>query len=241
MPFFLNYPKVDYYFGKEEFTAKTPSLIQYTDIIDAVKLNSVFYTEYNVQRSERPDNLSQKLYGTPFYHWTFALMNDHIRESGWPLDDLALEKRVGEAHPNTVLVTREEIYDKFLVGSTVTGLTSAETGTIIHRNLQLGQIFIEGVKSFTDGETLTTTENDVLQTLVLNDSTTEALAALYYKDPTETNVVEVSPFDGPGSNVKTSYYDHYVDRNEELRQIRVIKPGDVEEVVRAFKKVMTDG
>jgi len=241
MPFFKNYPLAEYYFGEEDYKVKFPNLTQYTNIIDAVKLNSSFYTYYNIQRGDRPDNVSQELYKTPEYHWTFFLMNDNIRESGWPLGELELEAKVNETHPNTVITTLDEIYSDFLVGSVVTGVESEATGTIIHRNIQLGQLFIEGTMEFTDGELLICTEDEIEKSITVYGNTTESDAALFYRDPTETYTVDINPFEGPGTNVKTSYYDHYYDTNESLKQIRVIKPGSIVQVVTEFRKVMSDG
>ena len=37
--------------------------------------NAGFYETEEIIDGERPDLLSQRLYGTPDYHWTFLLLN----------------------------------------------------------------------------------------------------------------------------------------------------------------------
>ena len=174
MPYFTNFPKVDYKFGSEDFTVQFPNLSAYSDVLDSVKQNSSFYANYTIKRGERPDHTSQRLYNDPSYHWTFYLLNDGIRESGWPVNQYELDVLIKGNHPNTVIVTRSEIFDKFLVGSVVVGGLSGASGTIIKRNINLGQIFIEGVHTFTDGEQLLTTESLVEKSIMVQSSSTEA-------------------------------------------------------------------
>ena len=89
--FFTHFPNVNYAFG-DEFNVKgganlTLSKFQditaYIDLIDEVKQNAPFYSEYYVLENDRPDQVSQAIYGTPDYHWTFFIMNDHIRNQGY--------------------------------------------------------------------------------------------------------------------------------------------------------------
>jgi len=239
MPYFTNFPKVDYKFGSEDFTVQFPNLSAYSDVLDSVKQNSSFYANYTIKRGERPDHTSQRLYDDPSYHWTFYLLNDGIRESGWPVDQYELDVLIKGNHPNTVLVTRSEIFDKFLVGSVVVGGLSGATGTIIKRNIDLGQIFIQGVHTFTDGEQLLTTESLVEKSVIVQSSSTEANAISYYTDA-DGNGVDIDPSVGAGVSLTPfSYNDVYTNRNEALRIIRVIKPGSVREIAKEFERAMS--
>ena len=64
----------------------------YADIIDQIKNDVAAYEEYYILPGERPDQVSLKLYDTPNYHWTFFLLNDDIKEQGWPLSNKNLFK-----------------------------------------------------------------------------------------------------------------------------------------------------
>jgi hypothetical protein len=51
---------------------------------------------------ERPDNLSQRLYGTPDYYWTFFIANDDLKTglSSWPKSDSELSQHTTNQFKN---------------------------------------------------------------------------------------------------------------------------------------------
>lgn len=234
MPFFPKYPVVDYYFGNEDFSVQFPDLVRYSSILDEVKNSGSFYQKYNIKEGDRPDHVSQELYGTPIYHWTFFYMNDNLRESGWPLRWETLLDKVVDIYPNTVLTTKDEIFDKFLVGESVTGLTSEKTATILKRDVNKGQIWVQGTKDFVANELISNGE----QTITITAVSAEKDAVIYYTDG-DGNHVDIDPTVGPGENITSvTYLDHYIARNEECKSIRVLKPGVIESVFNEFKRAM---
>lgn len=82
--YFKDFPKVLYLFGDEVTPVAFQNIGKYSKIIDEVAEQISAYIEYEIKDFERPDSLSQMLYGESIYDWTFFLMNDHIREQGWP-------------------------------------------------------------------------------------------------------------------------------------------------------------
>lgn len=101
--FFENFPKVEYSFGDNEPLVKFQDLSVYIDAIDQVKEYSSFYQSYQVQNNERPDHSSFKLYGTTDFYWTFWLMNDTVREQGWPITNSQIYSQAQEYYPNIVV------------------------------------------------------------------------------------------------------------------------------------------
>ena len=83
--YFSNFKPVYYRFGDNEPYSIFQNLTQYVDLIDQLKANNNFYQDYTIIAGERPDVTSFKLYGSPEYYWTFFLLNDKLRESGWPI------------------------------------------------------------------------------------------------------------------------------------------------------------
>jgi hypothetical protein len=83
--YFKDIGVVNYRFGDNESSVLFNNLTQYIDVIDGLKDNISFYNKYTIVSGDRPDTLSYKLYGTTDYYWTFFLLNDHIRLSGWPV------------------------------------------------------------------------------------------------------------------------------------------------------------
>ena len=92
MQYFNKFPRAFYIFGDQEAqgTGKISSeLVQdisaYSDVLDRIADNVAFHTFYDIQEGNRPDQCSYDIYGTPIYHWTFFLLNDHLRKQGWPV------------------------------------------------------------------------------------------------------------------------------------------------------------
>lgn len=236
MPFFRNYPAVFYRFGDESFFTRFPDLVRYSEILDRVKLNGSFYQNYTIKYGERPDNVSYKLYGNPEYHWTFYYLNDNLRESGWPLSDEQLDSKINEAFGNTIVTTREDVFDRFLVGQTVRGLISEAEAPIIKRYLDLGQLVLEGRAGFTSGENLQLVgTNDVLTTVSFVN---EYDAPIYYKDG-EGTITDIDPFTGPGGSlIPFTYRDYFLEKNDEQKTIKVLNPETMTRFISEFTKTM---
>jgi hypothetical protein len=101
--YFQEFPVVDYKFGNEETTTRFQHLGTAVDILHQVKEYAVYYQTYHIQNGERPEQLSYKLYGNVNHYWTFYLLNDHLRQGGWPLRDADVYPKAQEYYPNTVL------------------------------------------------------------------------------------------------------------------------------------------
>ena len=103
--YFKDFPSVEYRFGDEETFTKFQHLGTSIDVIDQMKSYVSFYETYQIQNGERPEQLSYKIYNNTDYYWTFYLLNDHLRQSGWPIRDADLYPKVQEYYPNTVIGT----------------------------------------------------------------------------------------------------------------------------------------
>jgi len=162
MAFFRNFPVVNYNFGDETFTTLFQNITAYISIIDNLQDDVSFYNTYFIDQGERPDTLSNKLYGSMDYYWTFYFLNTHIRESGWPLSEQELLKRVKSDYPNQVVTTSSNIAvaaggtnsPVFRTGSTVvstnnptrvnaSGTTVSNSATVVKKNLDMGQIVLK--------------------------------------------------------------------------------------------------
>lgn len=192
MSYFTNFPQIDYFFGNKVKPTRFTDLHVYIDLIDQIKDDVSVYTYYNLQDGDRPDQISQKLYGTTDYHWTLYLLNDDVRLHGWPLSYNDMKEKAEEDYPNTVLLTRNNLDNKFKVGTKVRGLTSGVEGTILKRRLDFGQIIIQGTKSFTAGEIISATENDSVVTATIDAVVVEYNAIHHYEDDS-ARYVDVEP------------------------------------------------
>ena len=74
--YFKDFPAVDYKFGDELTSNQFENIAIYSDVIDQVRNYTSSYINYYILPDERPDQISQKLYGSTDYYWTFFIMND---------------------------------------------------------------------------------------------------------------------------------------------------------------------
>lgn len=177
MSYFYNFRPTLYRFGSEEESsiAVATNLTQYTDYIDQIKNRDLFLSDYTIPVNERPDQTSFRLYGTTDYYWTFFLVNDKMRENGWPLTLKEIHDAAQKRYPHrmvTVQLQQEDVIDyydddnkpiyrtklvgtapdQFEVGSIVTGNVSGTRGQIIKRDLSLGTFVIDTINVVTTSE-----------------------------------------------------------------------------------------
>lgn len=242
MSFFNNFPLELYRFGNEVEGTVIQNLSAYVDIIDELKDTASFYEKYEILEGERADVLSSKLYGSQEFYWTFYCMNDNIKKHGFPLRETELTAWVKKKYTNTVLTTKNQFFDKLLPGETVLGQTSGTTGTVVSRNLDLGQIVIQGTKAFTAAGEVVQKQSNSTKYVTVEASTdrSEHLALRYYTDASG-NQVDVDPSVGEaGSYAIVTNLDHHSAVNKKNREIRVIRPGAISRIFTLYKQSLVN-
>ena len=239
--YFKNFGFAEYKFGDNTDIDLSQDLTKYVDLIDQIRNNISFTENYNILSGDRPDVVSHKLYGTMDYYWTFYLMNEHVRLSGWPLNNDEILDQVKSKYPNRVLTTTSEIGALFPVGQVIEGQSSSAIGEIVKRNLDLGQLFVkltQGTK-FTAGETIsyidTSATGSPTRTLSITGETEQYNAVHHYED--NGVQVDIDPFSGPGvSLTPITYRDRLETRNDALKEIVVIRPDQITTIVSEFQR-----
>ena len=140
-------------------------------------------------------------------------------------------------YPHRVLTTTTRIHNTFKIGQTVTGLTSGATGVVMHRVLDIGHIYLKNVTgTFAQSENITSVVSGVTETAVITASEVQYNAAHHYENA-DGEVVDIDPTVGPGALLtEVTWLDRLSKQNEELRQIRIIKPELVEVIVESYKE-----
>lgn len=157
MSFFRNFPFVNYLFGDEVNPSVFQNLSTYIDIVDQVKDDISVYENYFIKDNVRPDVLSYELYGTLDYYWLFYLVNDSLRQQGWPLSETEIFSKAKEYYPNTTLFTYRTMASQFYVGDLVAtapfvdpsfndGRGPAFKARIIEKNYDMGQLVVKPLK-----------------------------------------------------------------------------------------------
>lgn len=246
MAYFKSFPRVFYKFGEEQTNDVFENIAVYSDIIDQVRDQTSLYQDYYILPGERPDQVSMKLYDIPDYHWTFYLMNPKLREQGWPLAPENLFEFAQKKYNHTVINTRSVITDKMAIGQTITGLTSGAIGVIVHRDLDLGQLWIEETQTFTAGETATSTNTEgTIESITVVSSSIQYNAAHHYED-TNKNYIDLGfnsvtgELNAPGAfDVEVTWLDRLTSQNDNLKNIRIIKRNLINQVVESFREAVS--
>ena len=254
MAYFNNFSTVEYDFDASGINREIKNLAQYSTIITKNIDNVAFYSYYNIQDGERPDTVSQNLYGTPDYYWTFFIVNNELQNywHDWPKSSESLRKFAEAEYIGLAAIfdADEEAFGKFVVGGTVTGSLSNATGTVIAIYPTLGYIQIEqnktSVANFrTAGESITLTASNstdsedisrVGNTLACTSIVKAAYAPNYHiddgtKERTRRRTAGTSP---------VTNFEEENEVNLIKSRIKVIKPEFIGEVVDAFEKSMRD-
>ena len=238
MSYFRKFPKNLYRFGNNEQPVAFSNLTSYVDIVDRLKDNIAFYEYYYILDGDRPDQVSLKLYDTPDAYWTFFVMNDNIRERGWPLSEQDLVKKAKKIFHDNVLTTRDSLTGKFKVGTNITGSGSGSTGKVIHRNLDLGQLVVETNDTFLNTEVIR--DDNSTDTVTLVGSVEEFNSIAYYKNA-DGRIVDVDPYGTPNSQyTPVTQIEKYREENDKLKKIRVPLPAVVNDILISFQRELTN-
>lgn len=152
MTFFTNFPLVAYNFGNENSQAAFQNLTTYIDIIDQLSDQIGVYTEIVIPNGERPDVLSQNLYGTTDYYWQFYLLNEKLRTQGWPFTPSEVYDYLKLYYPNTTIKTNSNLQSEFFVNDLIAKKDIDGTfdnppfkGKIIKKDLDLGHLIVKPI------------------------------------------------------------------------------------------------
>lgn len=235
MSYFKDFPLVAYSFGSGEQPVAFTAMNTYVDLIDQVKDSVSAYRYYYIQEGDRPDILSYTLYDDQSFYWTFFLLNDHLRESGWPLTESRLVDKVRQDHPDYVISTKNPLVSIFKIGQIVRGSSSGSTGEIVHRNLDLGQLFLRNITgNFLSDEVVTSQVGNDVQSIALHSAVSEVNSIDHYVDG-DGKRADINPYeDAPAILTPVTKLERYRAHNTDLKRIRVLVPNVVTQIAAEF-------
>ena len=198
--------------------------------------NAAYYQTVKVIDGERPDHLSQRLYGSSQYHWTFLLLNPQIKNiwDDWPMKHSQLIEYCTQKYQYLAADTDVDLNNKFILGETVQGSVSGALGKVKEIHVNMGYIVIEKTSgTFTiTGETINGLDSQ--DSVACNFIKSQAYAPHHHIDDSTTAWV-------PRRLAGTTAYS-YIDYEEAItdqnRNIKVIKPEHIQQVSQQFADVM---
>lgn len=254
MAYFSNFANINYDFDGSGIERSVKNLAQYSTIISKNIDDATFYSYYNIQDGARPDNVSEELYGTPEYYWTFFIVNNELQNywQDWPKSSEALRQFTEEEYIGLAAIFDADVeaFGKFVVGGTVNGSLSNATGKVIAIYPTQGYIQIEQDKDSaanfrTAGESITLTAANSTKTedIARVGNTIECISIVKAVYAPNHHID-----DGTGERTRrrtagTSPVTHFEEENEVnliKSRIKVIKPAHIGKVVAFWEKVMRE-
>ena len=241
--YFKDFPVVAYKFGNNEKAVRFQQLNAYVDVVEQVKDDLSMYMDYTILDGDRPDQLSYKLYGDMKYYWTFFLMNDDLREQGWPLSSHEVSERVPKYYPHQFVTTNDNWFKgEFKVGAIATGKTTGAGGKIIQTIPTTGTIIIESSTQSKRDELVEAGLGILAETVIAKKTGYQYDAVHHYEDANgkyiDINPLTLDLFNIPSSYTPVTFYERFIKQNDKLKEIKVLKPETVQQVQTAFDLAM---
>lgn len=242
--YFKNFPNIYYRFGDRESPVIFNNISTYVDLIDQIQDDVSTYEKYTILSGDRADTVSYKLYGSVDYYWTFYYLNPELRESGWPLTDQEVYSDVTSSYPHLTIITEDPIAEtKFKVGANVRGTASTVEGTVVAKRNDLGQIIIDtgGTSTFQVGEQLRTLPaGDINPDYLTVYAQVNQYDSTHHYENTDGEIVDIDPFDQSSTDglIPVTYTERYINKNNDLKQIKIFRPGVINAVNSEFQKLL---
>lgn len=236
--YFRHFPRIDYDIDGSGTFVNLPSITSFASVKTKKLLDNVaFYSYYNVSDGDRPDNVSEKLYGTPKYYWTFFLVNDELKNyyDDWPKGNAVFRDWVEDKYTTLAAITSAQggsddtIHGKFDIGEVVQGAVSGATGYLIGKYPTQGFIEIEPIAgTFAEQEGIQgVTSADFIST----EKIVKKSRAPHHHIDLSTDEITMRRTAGTRA---VTYYEYEEEKELANSRIRVIKPEFIRKVVDEF-------
>ena len=166
--FFKLFPTRQYDFKGTGISQNMVDIFRNVRPVEEFLDNPSVYRFYEIKNGERPDIVSQRLYGTPEFYWTFFVVNKHLHDGyrAWPLSQEDLFEYIQKEYNGYVITTRPSIVrntdqiitefrnsiaGKFDVGQTIYGTKSGAKGRLTIKNIDMNQLVVQDVTLGTSG------------------------------------------------------------------------------------------
>jgi len=161
--FFSQFPTLQYNFNRSGNIERMVDIFRSVRPETLQELNQVtVYKDYEVHDGMRPDVLSQKLYGTPDFYWTFFIINDFLHDGlqVWPMSEESLRRYIAKNYSGKALCfkpdvvedsdgipqgTKNSVSGVLQLGELIYGGTSGALGRLVRKDADLNEIILQDV------------------------------------------------------------------------------------------------
>lgn len=247
--YFSNFPQIVYDFNIN-------GVVDYkviTDISKNIRFrkkvleNIALFDEYDIVEGETPEIISEKIYGTPYYHWVIMIVNeryDYIND--FPLTTRELDELI-----ETKYGDRKFHVHHYLYNDPNTGKLVRQEGSLILKlkeSLSLGST----VGVINVGDVLKTVDygyqGRVEEILIPYDGTYATIRislregqfftgadAIIIPGDTTADVVSITT---PSLYTTVNNFDYEQTINESKRRIKVVDPRFIDQIIKEFEDIL---
>lgn len=245
MEYFTKFPTIIYDFFSVGDEEKISYLVK--DITRNVRFRKdllkdvLVYDEYDIVDGETPELISEKLYGSPFFHWIIMLANERYNWiEDYPLSSVELDKFIARKYGSL-----EEAASK-------TKYYANSFGQVVHYdpintqfNVYEGLDENGAVKRYIPEKIWFPTDLLIKDTVLIHNKNLYLVTQSGYASnvaPTHTNGTVVN-----GSAMlkyvastpeRVTCYDYEVNLNESKRRIKIINPSLLSTILKNFRDIM---
>tara|TARA_Y100000114_G_scaffold73374_1_gene67229 strand:- start:4599 stop:5522 length:924 start_codon:yes stop_codon:yes gene_type:complete len=204
--FFNNFPNTKYDFEGQGKLQNIKNIFRSVRALPEFIDEFTGYKLYDVINGERPDIVSQKLYGRPDFYWTFFVVNDFLHDGyrAWPMSQEDLLQYFDTHYEGFVITTDpkivpdadgldtivDSIAGKFDLGEILHGGTSGAKGTLTKKDIDMNQLIIQDVTlgsagkhpiSGADDASITGGQFIANEAIIQNSNTEQVQSHIVYK------------------------------------------------------------
>lgn len=175
--------------------------------------NSVLYYEYFVNEGDTPDIIAHKIYGSSENNWIILLLNEMLHpQFDWPLDSKSLSKYIDKKYQS------EEYANNSTEGA---GTTWSQ--------LNIKEYFlVETKRNQRLDEQISVEKFSISSNVYANTTTSTSNYTLADGTPVSVMITKES----------ISYYDYEVEKNENKRSIKILKPDFLPSVEEELQRIL---
>ena len=175
--FFKKFPQVDYDFDRNGILQTMTDIFRHVKPLENSIDEMLGYNFYNVIDGERPDVVSERLYGTGAYYWTFFVVNEKLHDGyrEWPMSEIDFSEYLDKKYEGVAIVpkrpkittntdglvlsTTNALAGRFQIGEVIKGSDTLATGTLKQKNVDMHHLVLQNVSGNfkANGETETLT------------------------------------------------------------------------------------
>jgi hypothetical protein len=246
--YFANFPTIVYDFninGKTEYKIIT-DVTRNVRFRKKILENIALYDEYDIQEGETPEIISEKIYGTPFYHWVIMLVNqryDYMND--FPITqrelDALVEEKYGEAKdhakyylykdPISGLSVQKEcpvtlvLKESNALGSSIGAINVGDVITVkdFGYKARVDQILVPS-----NGTNIT-----IISSLRTGQFITGADTILF-----EDSTADLVSFSVPAQYSTVSNYQYEDIVNESKRRIKIVNATYIDQILKEFEDLL---